>query len=153
MITFEGLELFKFKNKCTEETMLVLSNKPVEFIPESQKEEEKPVKFKVMPPTRETMMKLQALMQETISEQLAEGKGLDEIDSYSLAISNMTKANPILIDTCVIGWENVFTKDEEGNLVEMEFNIENLQYLIDQEILEELVNFIDSLSKVDEKNE
>ena len=39
--------------------MLVLTNKIVDFVPENQKGEEKPVTFKVKPPTREVVLEMQ----------------------------------------------------------------------------------------------
>lgn len=121
--------------------MIVVSSKPVEFIPEAEKEKDKPVTFIVKPPTREVVLKLQDLLQENLMH--AEDLTNPDLLMQSFKFSDYAS---LILDECVIGWKNVFTKDDNGNLVELPFSKENLKLITDLGIISELVSFIDSLA-------
>lgn len=132
--------------------MLILTKKEVEFIPSSEQGKPNPVKFKVVPPTRDTVLQIQAATQEVLYKYVKEGKNLEDIDPIEFSVMNLTKLTPILIDNCVVGWENVFTVDEAGNQQPLPFSKENLKLITDPAILDELSKFIDSLAKPTEKH-
>lgn len=132
--------------------MLILTKKEVEFIPSSEKDKPNPVKFKVTPPTRDTILQIQAATQEILYKYLKEGKSLEQVDPLEFSILNLTKMTPILLDSCVVGWENVYTIDENGNQVPLPFSKENFKLITDPTILDELTKFIDSLAKPTEKH-
>jgi len=121
--------------------MLVLNTNPVEFIPEAEKTAEKPVTFIVKPPTREVTLKLQDILQESLvaSQDATNPDSLIQTFKFSEYVK-------ILMDECIVGWKNVFTKDANGELVEVEFSKDKLSMITDIAIINELVSFVDSLA-------
>jgi len=120
--------------------MLVLNSKPVEFIPEAEKNKENPVTFIVKPPTREVTLKLQDILQESLQ--------LSEDTDKLLQTFKFSEYAKLLMDECLVGWKNVFTMDENDNLVEVEFSKDKIELITDISIIHELIAFIDSLGNL-----
>jgi hypothetical protein len=119
--------------------MIVLNSKPVEYIPDSQKGKDKPATFLVKAPTREVILKIQDLFQESlvIGDEITPDK-ITQTFKYSDYAA-------LILDECVVGWKNVFTKNEKGEVEELPFSKENLSLITDLNIISGLVSFIDSL--------
>lgn len=133
--------------------MLILNNKAVEFIPEKEKGKENPATFMVKPPTRDTILQINQLTQDVVIEMLQNGEDVENVNINLLALKNFSQIKTILIDTCVVGWKNVFEINEKNEQVEAKFDKQKLKDIADMELIEELANFIDDLSKPTEKNE
>ena len=111
--------------------MLVIDMSEREFIPSSEKEVEKPVTFIVVPPTRNTILKIQDLLQTSFT---------GEDFKKQFKFSEYAK---ILLDDCLVGWKNIVGADGK----DIPFSKENTKYLSDLVMLTELTNFIDELGK------
>lgn len=132
--------------------MLIIDKKTHEFVPTKAKDDENPVTFLVKAPTRDTMLRIESITQELIVKYLKEGKELADVTNYEFMYQTAREITPILIDSCVVGWKNIMTINDEGELVEIPFSKEDLKLFNDVEILNELSQFIDSLAKPSEKH-
>jgi len=114
----------------------ILTNTPRDFIPESQKNEENPLTFICIPPTRKMILDTQEKLLQSIS--------LDEISEDSVAnaipISEMMS---LALDTCVVGWKNMV--DTDGN--DILFSKEAFATFNDQTILMELYSYVKELAE------
>lgn len=132
--------------------MLIIDKKTHEFVPTKVKDEENPITFLVKAPTRDTMLRIESITQELIVKYLKEGKELADVTNYEFMYQTAREVTPLLIDSCVVGWKNVMTINDDGELVEVPFSKEDLKLFNDVEILNELSQFIDSLAKPSEKH-
>jgi len=119
--------------------MFILTNSQKEFIPESEKEQEKPLTFIVNPPTRNIVLRLQEEMFKTINNDDGE---------ISFKELPLAKIMELYLSECVIGWKNV--SDEAGK--EVPFSKEAFKQFNDVTILTELYNYIKELGEGTEKN-
>lgn len=133
-------------------SMLIIDKKTHEFVPTKVKDEENPITFLVKAPTRDTMLRIESITQELIVKYLKEGKELADVTNYEFMYQTAREVTPLLIDSCVVGWKNVMTINDDGELVEVPFSKEDLKLFNDVEILNELSQFIDSLAKPSEKH-
>ena len=115
--------------------MFILTSTPKEFIPSTQKDNENPLTFIVVPPKRNTVLNLQ----ETL---LTHSVDNGELDVDSIPISQIMNT---YLNDCVIGWKNVV--DENNNPIE--FTKENFELMNDISMLTELYQFIQELAMSD----
>ena len=118
--------------------MYVLTNTERQFIPTSQKEEEKPLTFRVIPPSRKTTLDLQELILKSVNAG-------EELETLDLPLSLMMD---LYLEACVIGWENM--NDAEGTPIE--FTKEDFEGFNSMEILLELYTFVKELAESTPKN-
>lgn len=132
--------------------MYVITNDVRDFIPESQKNEEKPLIFKLVPPTRAAVLQSQAALQKSIlsgrsmADLLSEDDTVDNSAVEAMIDGQYTVAE-VLMDQCVVGWENVY--DEKGEAIP--FSKDKFKLFNDQLILQELMRELTALKSLDEK--
>ena len=116
----------------------VLTNSPKEFIPSTQLDQENPLTFICIPPSRMTVLNLQEKILKSVSAE-------EEIETLDLPIADMMD---LYLDACVTGWKNM--TDADGK--EVEFTKEAFKGFNDMQILMELYSFVKELAESTEKN-
>lgn len=116
----------------------ILTNTQKEFIPETQKDQENPLTFICIPPSRKTVLDLQEKIMKSVSD-------TEEIVSMELPIADMMD---LYLTACVIDWKNM--SDVDG--VNIEFTTEAFSQFNDMQILLELYTFVKELAEGNEKN-
>ncbi len=113
-----------------------LTTTPREFVPSNQTDQENPLTFICVPPSRRTVLDLQELILKSVSTD-------EEIETMQLPLALMMD---LYLSACVIDWKNVFDADGK-ELPFTEFTKFN-----DMQILLELYTYVKELSESTEKN-
>jgi len=120
--------------------MFVLTNTPKEFIPTSEKDNEKPLTFICIPPTRKCVLDIQEQLLKSMADAEETNEETTEVMGVSLPISKLMN---VYFEACVIDWKNVF--DADGK--EVPFSKEAFNQFNDLVILTELYTFIQELAE------
>ena len=116
------------------------TSKIIEYVPEQYKKLEKPLTFLIKPPTKSTVLQIQAL--------LADVALTSDEETRSFA-KPLNESMNICLNQCVVGWKNVF--DQDNNPVE--FTPENFERMNNQDILMDLYTKVQEYIGGTEKND
>ncbi len=111
----------------------ILTNTPREFIPESQKDQDSPLTFICVPPSRKTVLDLQELILRSVNTD-------EDLQTMDLPISTMMD---LYLDACIIDWKNM--TDSDGKAIA--FTKEEFATFNDMQILLELYTYVKELSE------
>ena len=112
------------------------SNRPIEFVPESFKDQDNPPIFLIQAPTKSLVLETQSLL-----------AGASMIPEQSGNTLNTVMR--LCLDNCVTGWKNIV--DDTGKPID--FTKENFERLNNQDILMGIYLKIQELTAGTEKNE
>ncbi len=122
--------------------MFVLpTNKPIEYIPKQFKDIENPPIFLIKPPTKSTVLHIQALLANiALTSEESEERNFT---------APLNESMNICLDQCIVGWKNIV--DENNNPVE--FTKDNFERLNNQDVLMDLYTKVQEYIGGIEKND